>query len=621
MLQNLVAHSKTTLLRGLETCLVDAVSDMGVDINRCITHDHYSNVLSFVSGLGLRKAHHLMYRIKKQVGNITNRTQFLELHLLGKVVYANCIGCIRVCNSAIGNGAYDDHDDDDDMVINPLDNTRIHPECYVTYQFLQKIVASALDVEMATATNHLMLLNDAIKRCRRVVEKTINETETFVLSFETDRILLFEIEDVISDLDIEGYAQEVEGDGCGKRLLQFIDIKNEIRFPFLDYRKPLQHISELDLFEILTNESNNTLFVGLQVLCSIVDIKDKVVLIQINDNNLNGFIHISNLSDHRIENPRDEFKIGMNVIGTIIRIMKHECKVEISLRKEHAMEEQEWLMRRNTDPLIEKWWTMYNNGKTFDSYFKESEACELFSLMNIEKKKNIQTNLNALRGGNQNNNISNNVASGSSSDNMISTNDYQRNIRNIYHPAFKNCSFSRAEEELSDRPVGEVIIRPSSKGDHFLSITWKFQEKMYKHIEIAEGERRVNQSISDHLTIKGESDIYSDLDEIIARFIDPMNELLFSVIKNKRFVKKNKVECDEYLNKKWEDDRSKVHFLIRCEEGQPGYFMISSKFCDVGIRTEVITLTPRVSGVNILRTHACIIGLCRVSIIFDICYW
>jgi transcription elongation factor SPT6 len=43
---------------------------------------------------------------------------------------------------------------------------------------------------------------------------------------------------------------------------------------------------------------------------------------------------------------------------------------------------------------------------------------------------------------------------------------------------------------LKDRGIGEVIIRPSTKGANYLSITWAFQEGWFKHIEVEEKDKR-----------------------------------------------------------------------------------------------------------------------------------
>ena len=45
--------------------------------------------------------------------------------------------------------------------------------------------------------------------------------------------------------------------------------------------------------------------------------------------------------------------------------------------------------------------------------------------------------------------------------------------RVIVHPAFQNISFKEAEKLLKDMDQGDAIIRPSSKGNDHLTVTWK----------------------------------------------------------------------------------------------------------------------------------------------------
>lgn len=46
--------------------------------------------------------------------------------------------------------------------------------------------------------------------------------------------------------------------------------------------------------------------------------------------------------------------------------------------------------------------------------------------------------------------------------------------RRINHPKFKHMSMKAAVEYIQQQPLGDFVIRPSSKGGNYLSITWKF---------------------------------------------------------------------------------------------------------------------------------------------------
>ena len=65
--------------------------------------------------------------------------------------------------------------------------------------------------------------------------------------------------------------------------------------------------------------------------------------------------------------------------------------------------------------------------------------------------------------------------------------------------------------------IGEAIIRPSSKGNNHLTVTWKINENCLQHVDVVE-ERKLNEfSIGKRLIIDG--DDFEDLDEILARWV------------------------------------------------------------------------------------------------------
>lgn len=51
---------KDELLEYLNLEFVNRVNEVGVDVNRCITHAHTASLIQFVCGLGPRKGYHLL---------------------------------------------------------------------------------------------------------------------------------------------------------------------------------------------------------------------------------------------------------------------------------------------------------------------------------------------------------------------------------------------------------------------------------------------------------------------------------------------------------------------------------------------------------------------------------
>lgn len=48
--------------------------------------------------------------------------------------------------------------------------------------------------------------------------------------------------------------------------------------------------------------------------------------------------------------------------------------------------------------------------------------------------------------------------------------------RVIAHPNFHNISFNQAEKMMETLDQGDLIIRPSSKGENHLTVTWKVRQ-------------------------------------------------------------------------------------------------------------------------------------------------
>lgn len=58
--------------------------------------------------------------------------------------------------------------------------------------------------------------------------------------------------------------------------------------------------------------------------------------------------------------------------------------------------------------------------------------------------------------------------------------------RVIAHPSFHNISFKQAEKMMETMDQGDVIIRPSSKGENHLTVTWKVNDGIYQHVDVRE---------------------------------------------------------------------------------------------------------------------------------------
>ena len=323
-----------SIIRQLERCLVDAVCNVGVNINKAVSADHYAPMLAFVAGLGLRKSDFLRREIPRNFSKgVMTRDMLLSKKLLGAVVYSNAIGFLRV-------------EGDPDSDSNPLDNSRVHPECYKTHKFAIQLCADAQRKNLnAIAENRYVEIIEAqFKSSRSQLMKKIREEDSgewldawsFVTGVPSNtyefnkvrqvkdednkvtivqerRVLTHELKDELDVLDIEDYAALLEGQNLGKRCQQLEKIKSEIRFPWLDMRRPMKEIDDKELFALISGESDHTLFAGLKVGCMIMEINDLIdpkterrrqKAFVTTDSGLRGYIAAFEVTDERIDPQR-----------------------------------------------------------------------------------------------------------------------------------------------------------------------------------------------------------------------------------------------------------------------------------------------------------------------------
>lgn len=198
------------------------VNKVGVDINQIIKYPHLSGVFQFICGLGPRKSKFVLENLRKKIGNVRLRMQLWADKLIGKNVYINSIGFIKVHGN----------EDEEDV----LDRTRIHPENYI---LAKKIAKDALDVE-----------KDDNEQC---IAQIMDEPEK------------------LDDLDLEDYAEhlaQVKQKPNMITLLKFI--VNELNQPFKDPRKINQEMTDEDLFYKLIKESSMTFKQSQLVNCRVI---------------------------------------------------------------------------------------------------------------------------------------------------------------------------------------------------------------------------------------------------------------------------------------------------------------------------------------------------------------
>ena len=559
---------KPLLLREYERVLCNVVANVGVDLYGACKFDHIHGLLSFVPGLGPRKANNLKQSVARIGGAVSSRRSILAKRLLGPIVYNNSVAFLRV--RAI--------DELQDHQIHPLDDSRCHPDVYQRNKWAVKIAVDALELGDSAAGDNdeyaISAIRDVMQNSQNEVERLYNETKkewenvygpTFVVdsweprtSVPTERW-----RDKVEELDLETFAEMIQQSGLGKWLSHLNMVKWEYRLPFQDPRKPMVPPTGETLFRLLTGETDATLCPGKEVTGKVMKNGDFGSQVKL-EGDVPGFIPLRNLADDHVESAEDIVQVGTVVTALITQVkMEHMC-VDLSLKKEDFKKKSsEWERPQSLPPL--------------DDHFDRAAALTI----DEEKDKERESRLDALRltiG-------SSNLGDGETgADGQPVRRSGKVTRRACAHPAFRNAKHDEVDRELNeagDAMVGEALIRPSNKSCDSLAIHWMVRPGCIKVIEVLEQDKDTDASIGNKLIIKKE--VYGSIDELLGRYIAPMNDRVEEVLHHRKFLDKLEDEIDTKLETMKRAQPQGVFYFICWSESYPGY--VSLRF--------IMSKTPR----------------------------
>ncbi|KAH7843835.1 hypothetical protein Vadar_021229 [Vaccinium darrowii] len=211
----------------VEQVMVDVTNQVGLDVNLAIAHEWLFSPLQFISGLGPRKAASLQ-RSLVRAGSIYTRKDLLTAHGLGKKVFVNSVGFLRIRRTGLAASS--------SQYIDLLDDTRIHPESYGLAQELAKDIFLA-DTE--GDDNHDMHDDDD------VLEIAIEHVR--------------EKSDLLKRFNVVVYANDK---GWENKRETLDSIRLELIQGFQDWRRQYVERSPEDEFYMISGETEDTLAEG-----------------------------------------------------------------------------------------------------------------------------------------------------------------------------------------------------------------------------------------------------------------------------------------------------------------------------------------------------------------------
>ncbi|UJR26928.1 hypothetical protein I4U23_008237 [Adineta vaga] len=498
-LQDLIDREQ--LLVSLEQCFIARTNEVGVDLNRCIAFAHTANVLQFVCGLGPRKATHLVKHFKQNNAQLENRTFLVVNYPMGKCVFSNCAGFIKINTDAMK---------ESNSYIEILDSTRIHPEAY---DWARKMAVDALDIEESSEMEPSAALEEIFQNSER-----------------------------LKDLDLDAFAVELKNTMYGDQSITLYDIRAELTHRYRDVRVRYEQPSPEDLFHFITKETPETFHLGKLIQCQVFDFarrpptleqregaqpeKDEAtgllkcplchterfhnvkeawnhfdstnkckgipvgVRVRL-DNGCTGFIKLRDLSDSQVTNPLDRVKLNQIIYARIININIKQFSVDLTSKSSDLRDDKE---RRRPQK---------------DAFYDHTRETD--DLAEAEKEKQSQQ--------------------------AAKERSFVKRV--IAHPSFMNINYNECERILATKDLGDAIVRPSSKAADHLTITWKLVDGVLHNIDVIEKSKTNQFSLGKRLLIidprTQDTEEFEDLDEILARYIKPMANTVADITSHKYY--------------------------------------------------------------------------------------
>ncbi|CAI5985380.1 unnamed protein product [Closterium sp. NIES-64] len=336
--------------------------------------------------------------------------------------------------------------------------------------------------------------------------------------------------DLIRRLDFEDYAVMLARKGQGGLKEKLLLIRRELMHGFAECRVQFESLNADEQFWLLSGETEESLAVGKVVTATVKRVLKFKVLCALESGVL-GEVDRRDFSDDPNVELRDVVSEGQPLTCRIKEVKTEEAKVILTC-KGSDLRSSEWREMRQWDPYYQR-----------AAVEQEEQAAT-----EERKRKEEEKRKTAFR------------------------------PRMITYPLFHNVSLEGAKKVLADKDVGSVVIRPSSRGPTHLSITMKLPGGAFTHVDVHEGGKDRTSATSflrlgRTLTIGDES--YEDLDEVMARYIEPLAARMRDMAAYRKFRLGSKGDMDALVRTDKEREPARIPYYLSLSHDHPGAFMLT----------------------------------------------
>ena len=308
------------VIKQLETAMVDMVNLCGVDINEAVSDPYTANLLSYVCGLGPRKASQLLKVVNLNGGVVGTRAELVadpdqgRLGAVGSRVWNNCASFLFI--------EFDSSEPESDY----LDNTRVHPE---DYDLGRKMAADALELD-----------EEDIE-----AEQQENGAGAIVRKLIKD-----DAQEKVNDLILEEYAEQLERNFNQRKRATLETIRAELQQPYEELRRNFALLSTDEIFTMLTGETRDLLCEGMIVPVAIKKVTDDYVEARM-DCGIEGTVPAVSISNRSDVSAKQLFAVHQTVQAKLTYLNRKQLTANFSLREDDLRRPY----RKETDRMRDEW--------------------------------------------------------------------------------------------------------------------------------------------------------------------------------------------------------------------------------------------------------------------------
>lgn len=323
----------------------------------------------------------------------------------------------------------------------------------------------------------------------------------------------------VNELVLDEYADQLLRNFNQRKRATLEAISAELQATYEELRRSFAALTQSEIFTMFTGETKSSLCEGMIVPVNVRIARDDFAVVKL-DCGIEGRVEGHDVSNRG--SVKDVLHVGQTARGKILEMNYAEFSAKLSLRE---------------DSLRIPYKRPINHGRDGWDYALEAADKE-----DMKEKDSV-------------------------------TGRAQRVVK---HPNFKPFNSTQAEEFLGSQAPGEVIIRPSSKGNDHLAITWKVADGVYQHIDVLEMQKENEFSVGKLLRIGGKY-TYSDLDELIVDHVKAMGRKVEEMMRHDKYQNRSRTESEKWLTTYIDANPNRSAYAFCIDHQHPGYFWLLFK--------------------------------------------